>query len=67
MTYLVILLVIASNIILLNLPIAFTYYLISNNSLFQYTKPYLSIIGNWLSFITLLKYISPLLHCLKAY
>ena len=36
-------------------PITFTYYFISNGLLFQYIKPYSSIIENGLSYIALLK------------
>ena len=51
----VILLVIISNDISLSLPIAFTYCLIPDGSPFQYTKPHSSIIGNWFSYIALLR------------
>ena len=51
----VILLIITSNIIPLSPPIAFTYHLVSDGSLFWYTKLYLSIIGNCFSYIVLLK------------
>ena len=60
MTYHVILLIIISNDILLSLPIALIYYLISDNSSFQYTKSYSSIVQNRFFFIVLLKHISPL-------
>ena len=51
----VILLVIISNNILLSLPIAFIYCFVFNSSSFQYIKPHLSIVGNQLSYIVLLK------------
>ena len=51
----VILLVISSNNIPLSLPIAFTYHLISDNSLFQYIKAYQSIIENCVFYIALLR------------
>ena len=63
MTYHVILLVIASNNILLNPLMALTYYLVSDSSSFQYTKPHLLIVENLLCFIALLKYINPLFYC----
>ena len=44
----VISLVITSNNTPLSLPIALTYCLVSDGSPFRYTKPHLSIIGNWL-------------------
>ena len=53
--YHVISLVITSNDISLSPSIAFTYRLVPDGSLFWYTKPYSSIVGNQLSFITLLK------------
>ena len=57
-SYHVISLVISSNNILLSPPIAFTYYLGFDGSLFWYTKPYLSIERNQLFYIVLLKSIS---------
>ena len=51
----IILLVIISNNIPLSLPIALTYCLVFDCSPFWYTKPYLSIIENRFSYITLLK------------
>ena len=48
-------LIILSNNILLSLPIALTYQLVSNSSSFQYTKPHSSIVGNRLSYIVLLR------------
>ena len=51
----VILLVITSNDIPLSPPIALTHRLIPNDSLFRYTKPHLSIVGNRLSYIALLR------------
>ena len=51
----VILLVISFNNILLNPPSVLTYHLVSDVSLFQYTKPHPSIIGNCFSYIVLLK------------
>ena len=63
MIYDMIWLVIASNDILLNLSIVFIYYLIFDNSLFQYIKPNLPIVENWLSFITLLKYTNLFFYC----
>ena len=53
--YYVILLVIISNNILLNLPIALTYYFISIDLFFQYIKLHLSIVINWVFYIALLK------------
>ena len=63
MNYYVILLVIVSNNILLSSPIALTYCLISNGSYFQYIKSDSSIIGNWLSFIVLLKHTKLSSYC----
>ena len=51
----VILLVIISNDIPRSLPIALTCCLIPDGSLFQYTKPHLSIVRNRLSYIALLR------------
>ena len=48
-------LIITSNNISLSLSIVLIYYLIPNSSPFWYTKPHLSIVGNWLSHITLLR------------
>ena len=48
-------LVIISNKIPLNLLIILTYYFVPDGLLFQYTKPYLSIVGNRFSYILLLK------------
>ena len=42
-----ILIVIISNNVLLNLLIIFIYHLILDSLLIQYTRPQLSIIGNW--------------------
>ena len=50
-----ILLIIISNNILLSLPIALTNHFIPDGSLFWYTKSHLSIVGNCLSYIALLK------------
>ena len=50
----VISLVIISNDILVSPPIALAYCLVPNGSFFWYTKSYLSIVGNWLSYIALL-------------
>ena len=55
MTYHIILLVIISNNISLSTLITLTYYLIFNGLFIQYTKPHLSIIRKWFSFIALLK------------
>ena len=51
----VISLVISSNNIPLSPLISFAYHLLSDDSPFQFTKPYLSTIGNWLSYIALLE------------
>ena len=51
----VISLVILTNNILLSLPIALTYHFVPDSSSFWYTKPHLSIVGNWLAYITLLR------------
>ena len=51
----VILLIIISNNILLSSLIAPTYYFIFIGLHFQYTKAHPSIIGNWLSYIALLR------------
>ena len=51
----VILLVIISNDIPLSPPITLTYYLVPDSWPFWYTKPYSSIIGNYPSYIALLK------------
>ena len=51
----VISLVIISNNIPLNLPIALTYRLVPDGSPFWYTKSHTSIVGNWFSYIALLK------------
>ena len=51
----VISLVIIPNNITLSPPIALTYCLVSDGSPFQYTKPHSSIVGNWLSYIALLR------------
>ena len=48
-------LVIISNNIPLSLPIALTYCLVSDSSLFRYTKPHSSIIRNWPFYIALLR------------
>ena len=44
-------------------PIALTYHLIPNSSLFQYIKPHSSIIGNWLFYIALLRNASACYPC----
>ena len=51
----VISLIIISNNIPLSPLIAFTYRLVPDGSLFWYTKPYSSIVGNRLSYIALLR------------
>ena len=51
----VISLVIISNNIPLSLPIALTYRLVLDGSPFWYTKLHSSIVGNWLSYIALLR------------
>ena len=63
----VILLIIISNNISLSLPIVLTYHFFPDGSSFWYTKPHLSIIGNWLSFIALLKRTNLLSHYGKAH
>ena len=50
-----ILLVILSNNILFSPSIALIYHFVPDGSLFQYIKPHLSIVGNRLSYIALLK------------
>ena len=63
----VISLVIISNDILLSPLIALNHYLVSDSSPFRYTKPHSSIVGNWLSYIALLRSapaaISPSSYC----
>ena len=51
----VILLIIISNNILLSPPITLTYHLIYEDSFFWYIKSHSFIIGNWFSYIALLK------------
>ena len=62
----VISLVIPSNDIPLNLPIALTYCLIPDGSLFWYTKPHLSIIGNRLPILHCWEVHKPLSHLLRS-
>ena len=58
MIYHVILLIIISNDILLNPPIALTYHLVLDGSSFWYTKSHSYIVRNRFSFIAFLNYIS---------
>ena len=51
----VISLVIILNDIPLSLPIALTYHFVLDGSPFWYTKPHSSIVGNWFSYIALLR------------
>ena len=60
-----ILLIIISNNILLSLLIAFIYYFIFISLFFLYTKSYLSIIGNWFFYITLLKNLPAIILLLR--
>ena len=50
-----VMLIITFNNILLSPPIALIYHLVPDGSFFWYTKPYLFIIGKYLSYILLLR------------